>query len=96
MLIHICHPVVEGNDPDAVERAELLGPISMFEAGKFAYGYPERTAVVMDPSGFTPEWRAQKVLQGLAAEMREDFAGQQPYFDSLDSAERWIVERLVV
>lgn len=97
ILIFICPAVVEDPKLDPVaarEKGEWLGPISMFEIGKFAYSQPHRTGVVLDYQSFTEGRRPRKVLEGLACELCEDYGGQQPYFPSLAEAEDWIVSQL--
>ena len=97
VLIYVCPAVMdeENLSPEVIrDKTERLGPISMFEIGKFAYAQPHRTAVVLDSEQFTPSKRPRKVLEGLAQELREDFHGQQPYFASLPEAISWIADQL--
>lgn len=97
VLILICPAVVDDTKLDSVSaanKAEWLGPTSMFEIGKFAYSRPERTAIVLQYELFTDGKRPRKVLMGLATELREDYDGMAPYFESLADAEDWIVELL--
>ncbi|MGF7229253.1 MAG: hypothetical protein ACQR33_04700 [Candidatus Saccharibacteria bacterium] len=96
VLIFICPAVVDAkpHPVPAAYREELLGPISMFEIGKFAYSQPERTAVVLDSESFTQGNRPRSVLEGLALEISQDFDGQPPFFASLTHAEDWLVAQL--
>lgn len=84
VLIHVC----KGS-------GDVIGAISMFETAKYAYGHGYRTAIVFDPSGFDKDSRSYRTLEGLRDELRSDFFGMEPYFDTLAKAEDWIVEQLV-
>jgi len=98
VLILIQPAVVEGTKLDAVSaanKAEWLGPTSMFEIGKFAYSHPGRAAIVLEFELFAEGQRPRKVLEGLARELREDYNGRPPYFASRLDAENWIVEQLM-
>jgi hypothetical protein len=97
VLIYLCPAVIDTSSLDAVaalDKRERLGPISMFEVGKFAYSQPHRTAVVLDYQLFQEGGRAREVLIGLARELYEDFNGYPPYFSSPDRCEDWLVEML--
>lgn len=98
VLILICPAVVDDTKLDSVaaaDKSEWLGPISMFEIGKFAYSRTDRTAVVLEYEKFTEGKRPRKVLVGLSTELNEDFGDGPPFFTSLASAEDWIVGQLV-
>lgn len=98
VLIFVCPAVVEDAQLDAESlrrKREMLGPISMFEIGKFAYSQPHRTAIVLDSQSFQEGARPRKVMEGLSYEVWEDFGGNPPYFPSLAAAEDWIVSQLV-
>jgi len=78
-----------------LDKSEYLSLTSVFDAAKFAYSQPHRTAVVFDYEFFTLGRGPRLALQALADELREDFGGRPPYFSSLDEAEDWSVERLI-
>jgi hypothetical protein len=89
VLMHIC-PANKNPDTN-----ELLGPISMYEIGRYGWTQPHRTAIVLGHELFTKS-RSKKVLQGIAAEFSNVFGTDNPpYFSSLPAAENWIVSQLV-
>ena len=90
IVLIVVRPAVT-KDPS---RAELLGPISMYEIGRFAHSQPKRTAIVLQAELFTKGGRPRKVLEGLAAELCKEFGGRPPYFASIEAAEDWIVAQL--
>jgi len=85
--------VIQPAGGEDASRAELLGPTSMYEIGRYAHPQPRRTAVVLQSELFTSGKRSRKVLEGLAAKLRKEFKGP-PYFASLRAAEDWIVAQL--
>jgi hypothetical protein len=97
VLVVLCLAVIDDTKLDSVaakDKAEWLGPISMFEMAKFAYSQAHRTGVVLDTAGFTEGGRPLKVLRALRLELDEDFQGKQPYFPTLAAAEDWLVSQL--
>jgi hypothetical protein len=98
VLIHICRAVLDSKGADEAiiaDKEERLGPISMFEIGKYAYSQPHRTAIVLDFASFTEGGRSRRVLEGLARELYDDFSGNPPYFSSIDIAEEWVASMLL-
>jgi hypothetical protein len=97
ILIYICPAVLRDPPLDAEaarEKRERLGPITMYEIGKYGASQSHRTGVVLDFDHFTAGERPRKVLEGLARELREDHSGQPPYLADLVAGEDWIVSRL--
>lgn len=89
VLIYICRAAVVDQS-----RAELIGPISMYEIGRYAYSAPERTAVVLDYGTFSEGGRSRRNLEGIDEELRLAFNDKQPYFPTLALATEWAASEL--
>lgn len=98
VLIVVCPAKVDDTKLDSVSAAnarDWLGPMTMYEVGKFANAYPDRTAVVLEWDAFTDGGRPRKILKGLSAELAGDFGMDcPPVFSTLQAAEDWIASRL--
>ena len=67
----------------------FLSFYSLHEAEMSLYDAPERTAIVIDPTGIVP--RAAKRMQKVCSDLQKRFPGH-PIFGSLEEAEDWIVK----
>lgn len=99
ILIFVCPAVVSQAKLDqnpGINKAEMLGPMSMVEIGRFGFAEPERTAVVLDSDSFTAGRRPREVLEGLKTKLRKRHADGAPQscYETLAEAEDWIVSVL--
>jgi hypothetical protein len=97
IVVYICPAIIPPGETDPIDRAirtERIDAIAIYEAARYAYSAPQRTAVVFDYKKFTAHGPSYRILEDLTNELFDTFNGQPPYFPGLNAVKRWVISQL--